>query len=89
MRSNRISDEFKKNVQLLYSIPGVGELTAITIMSEIGNIKGFVKPKHLIAYFDLDPFVSQSGKFNNDRNTMSKRGTRIGRRALYAIALAA
>ena len=49
MRSNRISDEFKKNVQLLYSIPGVGELTSITIMSETGNIKGFVKPKHLIA----------------------------------------
>jgi transposase len=88
MRSNRISDEFKKNVQLLYSIPGVGELTAITIMSEIGNIKGFVKPKHLVAYFGLDPSVSQSGKFNSDRNTMSKRGTRIGRRALYAVALA-
>ncbi|WP_138207982.1 transposase, partial [Haloimpatiens lingqiaonensis] len=88
MNSNRISDEFKKNVQLLYSIPGVGELTAITIMSEIGNIKGFVKPKHLVAYFGLDPSVSQSGKFNSDRNVMSKRGTRIGRRALYAVALA-
>ena len=88
MRSNRISDEFKKNVQLLYSIPGVGELTAITIMSEIGNIKGFVKPKHLVAYFGLDPSVSQSGKFSSDRNVMFKRGTRIGRMALYAVALA-
>lgn len=88
MSSNRIFDEFKKNVQLLYSIPGVGKLTAITIMSEIGNIKGFVKPKHLVAYFGLDPSVSQSGKFNSDRNIMSKRGTRIGRRALYAVALA-
>jgi len=88
MRSNRISDAFKKNVQLIYSIPGVGELTAITIMSEIGNINGFVKPKHLVAYFGIDPSVNQSGKFNSDRNTMSKRGTRIGRRALYAVALA-
>ncbi|AWI06022.1 IS110 family transposase [Clostridium drakei] len=88
MRSNRISDEFKKNVQLLYSIPGVGDLTSITIMSEIGNIKGFVKPKHLVAYFGLDPSVSQSGKFNSNKNVMSKRGTRIGRRALYVVALA-
>lgn len=88
MRSDRIPDEFKKNVKLLYSIPGVGELTAITIMSEIGNIKGFVKPKHLVAYFGIDPSVSQSGKFNSDRNVMSKRGTRIGRRAIYAVALA-
>jgi transposase len=51
MRSNRISAEFKKNVQLIYSISGIGELTAITIMSEIGNIKGFVKPKHLSTQF--------------------------------------
>ncbi|MBV4448001.1 IS110 family transposase [Clostridium tyrobutyricum] len=88
MRSNRISAEFKKNVQLIYSIPGVGELTATTIMSEIGNIKSFVKPKHLVAYFGIDPSVSQSGKFNSNKNVMSKRGTRIGRRALYAVALA-
>ena len=88
MRSDRIPDEFKKNVKLLYSIPGVGELTAITIMSEIGNIKGFIKPKHLVAYFGLDPSVRQSGKFNSDKNVISKRGTRIGRRALYAVALA-
>jgi transposase len=88
MTSNRIPDEFKKNVQLIHSIPGVGELTAITIMSEIGNIKGFIKPKHLVAYFGIDPSVSQSGKFNSDKNVMSKRGTRIGRRALYAVALA-
>jgi len=86
--SNRISEQFKKNVKLLYSIPGIGELTAITLMSEIGDIKGFVKPKHLVAYFGLDPSVSQSGKFKSDRNVMSKRGTRIGRRALYAVALA-
>uniref|UniRef100_UPI001F2AA0A0 transposase n=1 Tax=Clostridium tyrobutyricum TaxID=1519 RepID=UPI001F2AA0A0 len=43
MHSNRISAEFKKNIQLIYSIPGVGELTATTIMSEIGNIKSFIK----------------------------------------------
>ena len=88
MCSNRISAEFKKNVQLIYSIPGVGELTATTIMSEIGNIKSFVKPKHLVAYFGIDPSVSQSGKFNSNKNVMSKHGTRIGRRALYAVALA-
>ncbi len=69
---------YKKNVQLLYSIPGVGELTVITIMSEIGNIKGFVKPKHLVAYFGLGPSVSQSVEFSSDK-IMPKRGTRTGR----------
>ncbi len=88
MKSNRIPDNFKQNVALIYSIPGIGEFTAITIMSEIGDIKGFIKPKHLVAFFGIDPSVNQSGKFNSDRNTVSKRGTRIGRRALYAVALA-
>ncbi|PRR78018.1 IS110 family transposase [Clostridium luticellarii] len=88
MKSNKLSEEFKKNIQLIYSIPGVGELTSVTIMSEIGNIKSFIKPKHLVAYFGIDPSVNQSGKFNSTRNTMSKRGTKIGRRALYAVALA-
>jgi transposase len=57
-------------------------------MSEIGDINGFIKPKYLVAYFGIDPSVNQSGKFDSNRNKMSKRGTRIGRRALYAVALA-
>lgn len=88
IKSRKLPETFIKNIQLIYSIPGVGELTAITLMSEIGNINSFLKPKHLIAYFGIDPSVNQSGKFKSDKNKMSKRGTRIGRRALYAIALA-
>ncbi len=88
IKSRRLPETFIRNIELLYSIPGIGELTSITIMSEIGDINGFLKPKHLIAYFGIDPSVNQSGKFNSDRNKMSKRGTRIGRRALYAAALA-
>lgn len=88
IKSRRLAETFIRNIQLIYSIPGIGELTAITIMSEIGNINGFIKPKHLVAYFGIDPSVNQSGKFNSDKNKMSKRGTRIGRRVLYAVALA-
>lgn len=76
------------NIKLLQSIPGIGELTAITIMGEIGDIKNFTKPKHLVAFFGLDPSVNESGKFKGNNNHISKRGTRIGRRALYAVALA-
>ncbi len=88
IKSGKLPEVFIKNIELICSIPGIGELTAITIMSEIGNIKGFLKPKHLVAFFGLDPSVNQSGKFNSNQNTMSKRGTKIGRRALYAVALA-
>ncbi len=86
---NKITNKsFKDSVELIQSIPGVGFLTAVTIVSEIGDISRFKKPKELVAFFGIDPSVNQSGKFNSTKNKISKRGTRIGRRALYAVALA-
>ena len=73
---------------LLMSIPGVGFISAVTILTEIGDFEGFLKPKQLVAYFGIDPSVNESGKFKSDKDKISKRGTRFGRRALYAVALA-
>jgi len=86
--SSQIPQSILDNIELLKSIPGVGELTAITIIGEIGDIKNFTKPKHLVAFFGLDPSVNESGNFKGDNNPISKRGTSIGRRALYTVALA-
>ncbi|MCR3923425.1 MAG: IS110 family transposase, partial [Firmicutes bacterium] len=85
--SNIIPETLKSATKLLSTLPGVGPITAITIACEIGDISQFQKPKQLTAFFGLDPSVSQSGKFNSTENRMSKRGTSIGRRALYVIAL--
>lgn len=79
---------FRDNIVLLLSIPGIGFLTAVTILCELGDPERFKKSKHLVAFFGVDPSVNESGKFKSNRNKMSKRGTRFGRRALYAIALA-
>ena len=81
-------NQLKKNIDLVDSIPGIGSLTAITLIAEIGDIDGFIKPKHLVAFFGIDCSVNESGKFKGNKNKISKRGTRIGRRALYAVALA-
>ena len=88
IQSPETPKSFGDNVMLLLSIPGIGFLTAVTILCEIGDPERFKKPKHLCAFFGIDPSVNESGKFKSDRNKMSKRGTRFGRRALYAIALA-
>ena len=69
--------------RLLTSIPGVGEITAATILGEIGDISRFDSPKKLIAYAGLDPSVFQSGKFNAKNNKISKRGSHYLRKALY------
>lgn len=88
LSSGKISPDILKNIELLQSIPGIGKVTAITILSEIGDFKNFAKSKKLVAFFGLDPSVNESGKFKGSNNHISKRGTRIGRRALYAVALA-
>lgn len=86
--SETFPESIKNNIELIDSIPGIGRLTAITLIAEIGDISSFLKPKHLVAFFGVDSSVNESGKFKGDDNKISKRGTRIGRRALYAVALA-
>jgi transposase len=49
-------------VQLLMGIPGISVLSALTILSEIGDISRFPSPKKLSCYAGLVPSVHQSGK---------------------------
>ena len=81
-------ENFIKQIHWLDSIPGVGFLSAVTIMCEIGDFSVFKSPKQLFAYFGLDPEVKQSGKFKATNVHMSKRGSRIARRAIFAAAIA-
>lgn len=81
-------EKFVEQIYLLNSITGIGFLSAVTIMCEIGDFSVFKNPKQLFAYFGMDPEVKQSGKFNATEGHMSKRGSRIARRAIFAAALA-
>ncbi len=74
--------------ELLRSVPGIGEVTASVILSEIGNIDRFHTKKQLIAYAGLDPSVFQSGKFISNNNKISKRGSPYLRKAFYQAARA-
>ncbi len=75
-------------LELLQSIPGIGLISAVTILAEIGDFSAFSKPGKLVAYFGIDPSVMQSGEFTGTQNKMSKRGSRLLRRVLFTIALA-
>jgi transposase len=80
-------EPFVKQIHLIESFKGAGFLTAVTLMSEIGDFSAFKKPKQLYAYFGLDPEVKQSGNFNGTNVKMSKRGSRLARRIIYIMAL--
>lgn len=75
-------------VDLLCSIPGIGVLTAATILAEVGDFSAFSSPNKLVAFFGIDPSVNQSGEFTGTRNKMSKRGSRLLRRVIFTTALA-
>ncbi len=79
---------FIKQIHLLDSIKGIGFISAVTLMCEIGDFSAFMKPKQLYAYFGLDPAVKESGKFKGTKVSMSKRGSRLARRVLFVVALA-
>ena len=86
--SDAFPAKIRRQIELLDLMPGVGFITAVTLISEIGNFNLFNSPKAFVAYFGIDPSVNQSGKFKGDRNKISKRGTRFGRRALFTAAMA-
>jgi transposase len=66
-------DRYRENIVLLKSIPGIGNLTAMILLTEIGDINRFPTLKELSSYFGLIPNCHDSGKtIRVGRNT--KRG---------------
>ena len=83
LQGNPVHDQ----ICLIQSLRGVGFLSAVVLIAEMGSFNLFSSPKKLYAYFGLDPAVKQSGKFNGDKVHMSKRGSSLARRILHMVAL--
>lgn len=75
--------------QHLTTIPGLGPVTAATILGEIGEVNRFATLEKLVAYAGIDATVHQSGQFNATQMHMSKRGSPYLRRALWLAAFVA
>jgi transposase len=80
----------KKQKTTLVTIPGIGYITAGTILGEtVGFYKKQEKdPRSLLAFAGLDPVLKQSGQFTG-KTKMSKRGSPYLRYALMQSALVA
>lgn len=70
-------------VELLKSIPGIGDKLAAAIVAEIGDVQQFEGAKQLVAYAGLDPGIFSSGKFTATSSRITKRGSKRLRRSLY------
>lgn len=70
-------------VELVKSIPGIGDKLAAAIVAEIGDVRQFKEAKQLVAFAGLDPGIFSSGKFTATSSRITKRGSKRLRRALY------
>lgn len=76
--------EYDRPMQkLLMSIPGIGPQTAVTLLSEIGDITRFPDSARLTAFIGLDPRVYQSGTSVNGKGYITKRGNKLLRTRLF------
>ena len=85
----KMTDILDKLQSPIMSIPGIGTITAATILGEIGDISRFSTSAKLAAFAGIDATVIQSGEYQSIQNKMSKRGSPYLRKALFQAALVA
>jgi transposase len=73
--------EINDSAKLLMTIPGVGKVIALTLVTEIGNIQRFPNPRALASYAGLVPKVSSSGG-KTHLGSITRHGNRYIRWAL-------
>jgi len=79
-------DEWKGKAELLKSAPGVGEVTATTLIAEVPEL-GHLNRQKISALVGVAPFNRDSGQFRGRRTIFG--GRRTVRSALYMAALTA
>jgi transposase len=72
-------------IQILKSIPGIGQLAAVTIYNELGDMSHFSNEKKLSSYIGLTPSEYSSGESVN-RGRITKQGKPELRRILVLAA---
>jgi len=78
--------ELKRKMEYLLSIPGVGMVTATTIVAETNGFAAIESIKQLTSYAGLDVKISESGNWKG-KSKISKQGNSHIRKAVYMPAL--
>jgi transposase len=76
-------------VKLLCTIPGIGPLTAVTVLAETNGFELIANKRQLASYAGLDVVQKQSGTSVQGRPRISKRGNKYLRSAMFLPALSA
>ena len=84
-RSDRYAQRFRK----LKLMPGVGTLSAMVFLTEIGDLDRFANRRQLAAYLGLAPAAHGSGNTNDRKGRITRQGPARVRHVLCQAAWAA
>jgi transposase len=87
-RNIPLTEEQKESIKLLKSIPGIGKVTAMAILAEIGQISRFKSAKSLCNWAGLTPRVRKSDAIVR-HGKISKQGSAYLRSAMGQAAMVA
>lgn len=82
-------NEIKEQVELLESIPGIGNKTAIAILAELPDVKNFKNAKEVAAFAGLTPRKRESGTSVRGKASLCKIGSAALRKSLFMPSLVA
>lgn len=83
------NEELNKQVKLITSIKGVGQLTALIVLAETNAFALIKNRKQLVSYCGFDVVEKQSGSSVNGKTKISKKGNKFIRKALHYPSLSA
>ena len=83
------NEQLGKKAELLETIPGVSQRTAVAILAELPDVKTFKSAREVAAFAGLTPTVRQSGISVRGKGSLSKAGNSQLRKALFMPALVA
>lgn len=72
---------------ILQTIPGMSVKTTASFVGELGDHNRFPSADKVVAWFGYDPAVAQSGRDDGQGRSLSKSGTRYGRRTMFLVTL--
>lgn len=82
-------NQINESIELICSIPGVGRLTAATVLAETNGFELIRNKRQLTSYAGLDVKDKQSGTSIKAKPRISKKGNRHLRKAMHLPALSA
>ena len=80
-------EQLRQTVKRLCTMPGVGILTAVTVLAETNGFELIRNKRQLTSYAGLDVTEKQSGTSVRGKSRISKRGNKYLRKALHMPAL--